>query len=116
MDTWTDEQRAIFEYRWTDGTPRFADPLAIRRALLEVTDWKIDAIKQCNGGPIEKERANRDLAQIAIEVFGLPPFDPLTGKGATEAMALAIYNAFCDDYEKKNLGGLPSQTLSPSTT
>ena len=39
---WTPEQRGIFGYLLPSGEKRYADPLDIRRMLIEYSEGKID--------------------------------------------------------------------------
>jgi hypothetical protein len=112
---------AVFEYTYRDET-RFADPLRVRRLLLQHTDgraWTYVrdlAVRKAEKTEIENnqdlspeqreahlainrvESANLEgiLATAAVEAFDLPEFDPSDGTGTTELEALTLLQGYME--------------------
>lgn len=115
----TDEERAIFSFN--DGErDRKADPLAVRRALVEAADGELyeASVAACepDRGPddapepgasrVARLRAQGRMVGIVRAGFSLAPIDPDTGKGVTEACCWAIWSAWVrwEAGEKKPVG------------
>lgn len=98
-----------------ENTRCFADPLKVRRVLLEGTDGRawtyvrdLALYKEQLAQPLEEgttpeqlaahqavlrlniARLEGALAEAAIEAFELPPFNPKDGSGCTELIVLTI--------------------------
>lgn len=105
MSVISDSDRLI--YRYNDGTQDiFADPSVLLREAYERAD--IDKlhtqIKLPEIGPEEEYAidrlrlswaSTRNLALIVREVFGIPEFDRLTGKGLVESQVIGLWYDFC---------------------
>lgn len=115
----------IYEFEPIEGTTLYADPLMLRRRLLQEThgrcmEWAkraktlqsdIDAI---GDGDDEESKAKRaewsrqladldgHLANATFEAFGFERVDPSTGFGMTELGALEVLYAFLEWLEKKD--------------
>ncbi len=100
-----------------DGTWEyvFADPFRVRRLLdsLLPGDEANRIVGQWPNGDCER------LVATVRQVFGLLPFDPATGTGATEEAVIEIWDAWQGWCQKKNPtpGTMPtSTTVSPAPT
>ena len=110
-----DRDRLVFRYQVDDRTV-YADPLALRRRLVQATGGEInqllrEAADPPPGGAYDPSQelaclaARERLAAAILAAFDLPPFDPATGGGTTEAVALAPLWEFTDWLEKNGSGG-----------
>ncbi len=133
MFEWSDEEKKIFPY--SDGMAEvYGDPLEIDAALRAALEYRwaevcenaqrmMDGPPGPDGRPTRVQRpepvfldACNKLYQAAMRAFQLVPFDRLTGKGCTVAMAMRVYNDFVDfrDGLKKKLSESSDLTqLSP---
>ena len=132
-----ESERLIFEYA-VAGVKRFADPLAVRRALLRASLGEFDQIDRESrdrppapdgaGGWVEqgpedagavlaREDAREKLHRVVCAAFGLPPFDPDSGAGATEAESSALLDRFMDFMagKGKTPGNSPATSESTGT-
>lgn len=124
------EERSIFKYH--NGEKEiWADPLAIRRQLTLAfggdPDAALDAaqppvyVKAPDGSeppvnPVAEVHAARGLGRLmegVREAFGMTPFDPDSGKGATEEQCMKALQAYLDFLESKKK--LPEDSPTPST-
>jgi hypothetical protein len=100
---WTDADKQIFEYVSQDGEKRFADPLAVRRAILQASGGQIDAWwKEITVPETIDGRPNPNFQPLAVianeakvifaarKAFDLADFDTKTGAGVTDAYALVL--------------------------
>ena len=104
MFEWSDDEKRIFEY--SDGMANvFGDPLEIDLKLREALDYRWAEVcenaqpKEANGQPRAEPvilEAHKKLVNAAFRAFQLVPFDRMTGKGCTAAMAMRVYNEFID--------------------
>lgn len=131
------EDRLIFAYE-VAGVKRFADPLAVRRALLRASLGEFDQIDRDsrdrppvpdgNGGFVEpgpedagtvlsREDAREKLHLVVCSAFGLPAFDPATGGGATEQQSAALLDDYMEFMAKKGRtpGNSPATSASSGT-
>lgn len=107
----SEEDRAIFGYH--DGTKDvFGDPLELHRRLNEALEYQ--AAEVCEQARSEflptADAAHKKLVAAAANAFRLVSFDPATGQGCTERMAMKVYNAFIEHIDglKKKAGNSPS--------
>ena len=119
-----DADKRIFRYH--DGAGEVhADPLELSLGIMTRmvnADELTRRIKAVKPGSDDLEAvaaaaaATRELVAGIRDVFGLAPFDPKTGAGATAGHALAVWDRFQDFARalKKNTG--PSPTTAPPTT
>lgn len=108
----TPESRLIFGPYQAGGKYVYADPFRIRRLLSSALPG--DTASRLLDEWENPASAERFLDAIRA-VFGLEPFDPATGQGATEDAVIEIWNgwqAFCNQ-KKTTPGNLPtSSTVS----
>lgn len=102
----SDDDRKIFEF--SDGTKTIkADPLVIRRKLLVASAgefWDLlaqghrpaDAGKEALEIVMAREDAQEKVVLCVRAAFDLPPVDPGTGQGCTEAMCWAVLGRYLD--------------------
>lgn len=130
-------EREIFSYHYGQGV-RYADPHAVQRVLhAQLGGSLAEVIRQANGGkkapppgsppgtppendgpPVPPEvwsGAWERLYVATIAAFGLRPFDPATGQGATEPECKELLTRFfhwqADLLKKKDL-----RSTSPAPT
>ena len=121
-----ENQRAIYSY--SDGKKKvFADPLFLRAQLkmlaLQLAGKDISKIidtanKTDLKGASEIELSEAygalmALAEISTQAFGLVPFNPDTGEGATKAHAIGVVNHFYLWLQKKNQRPVSRPTSTP---
>lgn len=112
-------------FRYNDGEQdRYGDPLALESNLIEALGdltlllQKINAMRAAQADPlalIEGVQARRVLIGGVRAAFGLKPFDPATGRGATDDLALGTYLAWVNWTQKKSGNGPDTPSTSPST-
>lgn len=113
----TDERRRVFPYD-SGGGPVYGDPVAIQTRLTVALGGRLNRLladfyfDSKQDGLTEEQREAGRLASCAAaeqiraavrEAFGLVPFDPLTGAGATAAdcdRALAAWLRWVDEAKK----------------
>lgn len=124
MSMFTDDDRRIFAYqdgtRDTEGQPVtvYADPLEINQAMSAALSGDVNGVvdrthefdfenldennlpKRVNTPEVVRENTTKLHAAIR-QAFGLESFDRLSGRGATGAMCVRIWNAFCDWMNEK---------------
>ena len=115
--------RKIFSYH-NGATQVYGDPLALESNLVEqIPDLgglldKVNNIAAAQADPLtrlEGVQARRALIAGVRAAFQLVPFEPATGKGATDDHALGIYLAWVAFTQKKS-GSMPTPpNTSPST-
>ncbi len=116
--TFTAQEKAIFEYQDpATGARRYADPMAVDRALAAHTHGECDRlVADLHGTDPVKRLAAGDLLWPAVRAaFGLAPFDAATGKGATDAVCnrlLGDYNGWANEVFT---GGGTGPTFVPPT-
>lgn len=113
MSLFSPEERLIFCYMIPDAGETgqkaiYADPLVVRRRLMQTTHGEFDQIladasEPDPGAPLEADigvmariTAQEKLAACARETFNLPPINPATGEGFTEAIALNVLDQFLE--------------------
>jgi hypothetical protein len=132
MDDVFQGEKQIYKYPDGGGGFKFADPLVIQASMTQAaivrnfpsTNAMVDAANKVDlktADPIQVAEAGAALmalAESAIEVFGLVPFDPATGNGATPAFALGLLDHFHRFMQKKNLrqGAPPISTPASEST
>lgn len=81
-------------YRAPNG--RWYDPLACRRVLELTSGGAINmwVEEQHSADPRVALAADAKVLDVVRPVFGLPPIDPATGRGVTDAEALALFADF----------------------
>jgi len=109
----SEEDRRIYAYH--NGTSEVrADPLVIRRRLIQNANGKLDQLvreARGEGASLEviderlprpelsdaillQEEAQERLVAVIRRAFELPPLDPATGQGCTEAMVWKVWGSF----------------------
>ena len=121
-----ENQKAI--YGFNNGKKKvFADPLFLRAQLkmlaLTMAGKDISKIIETANktdlhGASEMElseayNALMQLAEISTQAFGLQPFNPDTGEGATKAHAIGVVNHFYLWLQKKNPPPVSPATSTP---
>lgn len=110
MSLFSPEERLIFCYMIPDAGETgqkaiYADPLAVRRRLMQTTHGEFDQILSDSAEPepgtedigvMARIAAQEKLAACARETFNLPPINPATGEGFTEAIALNVLDQFLE--------------------
>ncbi len=99
----------IFEYADYAGERKlYADPLVVRRKLLQATGGTLDdqLAKQTSDIVLERERADELLANAVRITFELKPIDGFTGEGVSEAYCLDLLKQFVDYYDSKKNSGV----------
>lgn len=112
----SEQERNIFEY--FDGEKKlFGDPLALQRKIRIAlgADW--DFVRE-HTGPGDHEEPQKSIAHGKMlaavrEAFGMRPFDPLSGKGATDKLCLATWNTFSSWLDEKKNPPVTSPTTPP---
>lgn len=100
----TDDERRIFPY-WNGEAAVCGDPLAVRRRLtLALQGGGVNALLQEANGADElaAAAATGRLVDAVRQAFEMAPFDPATGRGATEEDCRRALRSFSDFLEKKN--------------
>lgn len=123
----SEAERAVFGYE-TGGGKRYADPLAIFRALALGLDGDlagaIEAAQPPSDEEAREENPGKRMARLVAEgrlldvvrgAFALLPFDPETGKGATDTVAWRALNAYLEWCEGEGQGGERSPTSPPGS-
>lgn len=102
----TKHDQRIFGPYLINGQPRWADPIEVQHhlsALLEGDPNQALADYHAADAGVAYRTRVRVLAAVC-QAFGLPPFDPATGQGATWTECRAVLDAFlafCQDLKKK---------------
>lgn len=111
-------EKRIFQYH--DGKNIVcADPLAIRRKIIQASHGTFDTIfKSASGddpisgdqgadasGKVRQASAEDSLLAIVREVFGLDPFDRNTGAGCMDDHVFHVLNSFHEWLEKNAKAG-----------
>lgn len=112
-----EDERRIFTYEGAAGKVVRADPLVLRRRLLQASagefyDLLAGSYKPAGAGkePLEVVMAREEAQEKAVlcvrAAFDLPAIDPETGSGCTEAMCWKVLTDFMDlmEGEKKPAG------------
>lgn len=75
---------------------RFHDPLAVKRAVVLASKGRFNDAVAAWKGEDQVDRANAEavLVTAARAGLGLPPVDPKTGQGVTDAQAIEALTAF----------------------
>jgi hypothetical protein len=113
----TEAEKAIFEFTHPDGSTLYADPLSLRRGLIEASlgqfeDWlsKVKSGEDLVAIPDETARgmelANQmkiqgQMLKAARQAFGAQPIDIKTGNGFTDAWVLSTLQLFLDWIQEK---------------
>ncbi len=120
--SWTETERRIFEYH--DGAQKvYGDPLEINMRLsltLPDADEVRRKINESDKPGLSPEEvyaawaAHEKLCLAVREAFQMVEFDRTTGKGATSAQCIAVWNMFSRFMQKKNPSGDTLPTSPPS--
>lgn len=99
----SDAEKGIFPYN-NGQSDLYADPLAVNRKLLVAFSGDIEAALTAGYAPEGKTNgATQAVIDGVRDAFGMLPFDPTTGTGATDAMVLRILSNFSDFMIEKKL-------------
>lgn len=109
-----DRDRLVFRYE-VNGRAVFADPLALRRRLIQATGGEFNTLlaeaqpatggESDPAGEVGRENARERVLGAVYQAFGLTPVDPETGGGVTEEEAAAVLTAYLAWLEKNWNGG-----------
>jgi hypothetical protein len=104
---YSEDARRIYEYEdpTTPGRRLYADPLALRRAVLDASAGDIDRFldEAESDDPLLAAHAESRLVTIARSVWECPPVDRETGMGVPDAVVLDMLNAFVEWLSEKKV-------------
>jgi hypothetical protein len=118
MKQFTDQEKRIYgPYPRGDGQVVMGDPLRILRRLTYHLGGDPNEVlaKQNSPDPGEKYQADEAVYPAVCQAFDLVPFDPLTGKGTTEAEAQEILDHYRAWVGEPVAEGGSGPTCSPLT-
>lgn len=105
------EARNIFGPVFNGAEMVFYDPLRLKRRLQALLGSETQELL-ANWGHLDAQE--RFLAAVRA-AFDLPPFDQVTGGGATEEVVLGLWDGYNGWLKKNGRGTPPSATTSPPT-
>ena len=125
------QDRLIYSYQDgtldTEGQPVtvYVDPAELQGGMSAALNGDVNGVVERSyvfnpetgkGSPpeIAEQNALRHAAAVR-QVFGLPPVDRFTGKGATRAMCVRLWNHFCEFLDEKKNQPDSSVTLPADT-
>lgn len=123
MSFFSPEEKLVFCYMLPDAGPTgarqvYADPLEVRRRLIQVSHGEFDQALTDAAEPekpdaatlLVQTNAQEKLVSYARQVFELPPISREKGEGYTEAVVLNVLYQFLEWLEKNVSSGATTPT------
>lgn len=104
----------VFGPYFDGAAERYGDPIVIHRRLWARLQGRpndyFELIRQHAAEPVKSEQAAESVEMACRAAFEMVPFEPETGRGATQEDCFAALNLFLKYQDQKKVSGSGSRT------